>query len=254
MTTLAAMQNTQPKVALVTGAAQRIGACIAQTLHGAGYNVILHYRHSGGAAATLAGQLNAQREGSCASLQQDLLSDDLSGFAQRCQAQWGRIDLLVNNASSFYPTTLDSATQQQWQDLMGSNLRAPYFLIQALQATLIENAGAVVNIVDVYAQRPLPEYTIYSMAKAGLQMLTKALAVELAPAVRVNGVAPGAILWPNDVNDEFAQLEKDTVAARLPLARKGEPADIADAVLFLAQAPYVTGQILPVDGGRTLMQ
>jgi pteridine reductase len=161
---------------------------------------------------------------------------------------------LINNASSFYPTTLAETTAGQWDDLMGSNLRAPYFLLQALAPALSESRGAVVNIVDVYAERPLPGYGVYSMAKAGLVMLTKSMALELAPEVRVNAVAPGAILWPDEANNGFADEEKTAVAERLPLARKGEPEDIAAAVMYLLKADYVTGQILPVDGGRTLLQ
>lgn len=248
------MSNDEAPVALVSGAAQRIGACTVQTLHAAGYRVLLHYRQSSGPAEALAAQLNALREDSCRLLRYDLLSADLSALAERVAAQWGRLDLLVNNASSFYPTTLAETTAQQWDDLMGSNLRAPYFLLQALAPMLLQQRGAVVNIADVYAERPLPGYGVYSMAKAGLVMLTKAMAVELAPDIRVNAVAPGAILWPDEANDGFAEEERAAVAQRLPLARKGEPEDIASAVLYLAQAPYITGQILPVDGGRNLLQ
>lgn len=236
------------RVALVTGAARRIGAEIARVLHGAGYCVALHYHRSAEDAENLAAQLNAERPGSARTLQADLAeTSSLADLVERAAACWGGLDLLVNNASAFYPTPLGHITETHWDDLMASNLKAPLFLAQAAVPHLRRRGGCIVNIVDVYAERPLREYPVYSVAKAGLAALTKALAVELAPDVRVNGVAPGSILWPvgGDIKPE--------VLAKVALERPGTPADIAQAVLFLAAgAPYVTGQILAVDGGRNL--
>jgi pteridine reductase len=243
---------TQPepasRVALVTGAARRIGAEIARTLHGAGYRVALHYHHSAEEAEDLAAQLDAARPGSVRTLQADLAQTSaLAELVERAAACWDGLDLLVNNASAFYPTPLGQITEAHWDDLMASNLKAPLFLAQAAVPYLRRRGGNIINIVDVYAERPLREYPVYSVAKAGLAALTKALAVELAPEIRVNGVAPGSILWPagGDIKPE--------VLARVALERPGTPADIAQTVLFLADsAPYVTGQILAVDGGRSL--
>lgn len=236
------------RVALVTGAARRIGAEIARALHGAGYCVALHYHRSAEDAERLAAQLNAERPGSARTFQADLAeTSNLAELVERAAACWGGLDLLVNNASAFYPTPLGQITEAHWDDLMASNLKAPLFLAQAAVPHLRRRSGCIVNIVDVYAERPLREYPVYSVAKAGLAALTKALAVELAPEVRVNGVAPGSILWPagGDIKPE--------VLAKVALERPGTPADIAQAVLFLAaDAPYVTGQILAVDGGRSL--
>jgi pteridine reductase len=242
--------KTQPArpVALITGAARRIGAEIARALQGAGYNVALHCHRSRAEAEALAAELEAQRPDSARVLRADLGAvAELAGLVADAAGLWGGLDALVNNAAVFYPTPLATLTEAQWDDCLGANLKAPLFLAQAAAGPLRQRAGCIVNIVDIYAERPLPGYPLYSVAKAGLAALTQALAVELAPEVRVNGVAPGAILWSEEGG------AKPEILARVPLARCGEPADIARAVLFLiSQAPYVTGQILAVDGGRKL--
>lgn len=244
------MNQDQP-VVMITGAAHRVGAEMAQLLHAAGFRVIIHYRRSANAAEALAHKLNEQRTGSSVCLQADLLDmDSLSELAQKAQECWGRLDALINNASSFYPTPLGESDQAQWDDLMGSNLRAPYFLSQACWPFLQQAQGAIVNIVDIHADRPLKGHPIYSMAKAGLAMMTKSLAREMAPEVRVNGVAPGAILWPEQGLENF---QKQEILDRVALKRKGSPHDIARAVRYLlVDADYVTGQIIAVDGGRSL--
>jgi pteridine reductase len=239
------------KVALVTGASRRIGAAIVRRLHAADFRVVLHYFRSAAEAEALAAELNQERPDSVRLLRTDLADTEaLPAFIERAAGFWGRLDGLVNNASVFYPTPLGAVTVSQWDELTGSNLKAPFFLAQAVAGHLRQQRGAMVNIVDVYAERPLPGYPVYSIAKAGLAALTKALAVELAPDVRVNGVSPGAILWPEHGQDAAGQAD---ILARVPLARSGAPGDIAEAVLFLMRdAPYVTGQILAVDGGRSL--
>ncbi len=239
------------QVALITGGAHRIGAQIAQTLHAAGANLVLHYRSSKEAAELVAQQLNAQRPASVALVQGDL--QDLRRVPQivdEAAAVWGRLDALINNASAFYPTALGSVTEGQWQDLFGANLRAPFFLSQAAAPFLRSRQGCIVNITDIHADRPLKNYPVYSITKAGLVMLTKALACELGPEVRVNAVAPGAILWPEHGLDE---VTKQRIVSRTFLKRQGEPSDIAQAVLYLIRdAGYTTGQVLTVDGGRSL--
>lgn len=243
--------DIEDKVALVTGAARRIGAEIVRTLHGAGMRIVLHYRGSAAEARALQEELNAARPGSAALLQADLgRVDDFDALISESCAHWGRLDALVNNASGFYPTPIGSVTADQWQDLMDSNLRAPFFLSQAASRHLAAHGGCIVNITDIHAERPLKGYPVYSIAKAGLSMMTRALARELGPAVRVNAVAPGAILWPeHDTGPETQRQILDHIA----LKRQGDPADIARAVLFLLRdAPYVTGHTLAVDGGRSL--
>ncbi len=241
------------EVVLITGAARRIGAEIARTLHRAGVNVLLHYRGSREAAATLAAELNAERPDSVRLLQADLLhSRKLTELGERAVAEYGHLNYLVNNASTFYPTPLGEITGEHWDDLMGSNLKAPLFLTQACAPALRETQGAVVNIVDIHALRPLKGYPLYSAAKAGLWALTQAFARELGPEVRVNGVAPGAILMPED---EANMYTHDEMVERTALKRQGQPADIARTVLFLLrEAPYITGQVIPVDGGRSASQ
>lgn len=239
------------KVAIITGAAHRIGAVIAYNLHQAGINVVLHYRHSKEEAEKVCHNLNQQRADSAITLQADL--DDqtaLKPLIEKAHQQWGRLDALINNASSFYPTPLEESDQEQWDELLGSNLKAPFFLSQAAAPYLKQQHGAIINIVDIHAERPLKGYPIYSIAKAGLVMMTKSLACELGPEIRVNGVAPGAILWPeHDMNDEI----KQQIISRTFLKRQGQPADIAKAVLFLIDgAHYTSGHILTVDGGRSL--
>ncbi len=239
------------KVALITGAAHRIGATIARALHHAGMDVALHYRHSAQAAEALQEELEQLRPHSVLLLQADLLdTHSLQPLVDQVEAWRSRLDLLVNNASSFYQTPIEDADEQQWNDLMGSNLKAPFFLAKAAAGLLRQHQGAIVNLVDIHAERPLSGYPIYSMAKAGNAMMVKSLARELGPEVRVNGVAPGAILWPDEGLSEEA---KETILSRTALKRAGSPEDIARTVLFLARdADYITGQIIAVDGGRTL--
>lgn len=237
--------------ALVTGAAKRIGATITTTLHAAGANVAIHYFSSSGEARQLAERLNAERDGSAITVGGDLrdvaaLGSVVANVADRT----GRLDVLVNNASTFYPTPLASVTEAEWHDLVDSNLKAPLFLAQAALPHLKEARGSIVNIVDVHSQRPLKDHVVYGPAKAGLAMLTRSLAKDLAPDVRVNGVSPGAILWPERGLSENVQQK---IIREIPLKRAGEPGDIAAAVLFLVRdAPYVTGQIIAVDGGRSV--
>ncbi len=238
------------RTALVTGAARRIGAEITRTLHEAGANVVLHYRRSAGEAEALAASLNAVRAGSAVTVQADLLETArLPGLITETVAAFGRLDLLVNNASTFYPTPIGAIDERQWDDLVGSNLKAPLFLAQAAAGELAHSKGLIVNLVDIHGLRPLKRYPVYSVAKAGLIMLTRSLARELAPDVRVNAVAPGPVMWPQDVDSELRR----EIISRTLLKRAGSPVDVARAVLFFAAyAPYVTGQILAVDGGRSV--
>ena len=239
------------KNVLITGAAKRIGAACARLLHNEGCNVFLHYRSSAAEAQQLCAELNHQRPGSAKIMQADLLNmAELEAVAKEAYMAWGGIDVLVNNASSFYPTTVSDVTERQWNELLGSNLKAPFFLAKALAKTLADNNGCIVNIVDIHAERGLSGYPVYSISKAGLAAMTKILAKELGPEVRVNGVAPGAILWPYN---DLSEPAKQEILQRVTLKRNGEPVDIAKAVLFLIKdADYITGQILTVDGGRTL--
>jgi pteridine reductase len=243
------MSSTAP-VALVTGAANRIGAAITRLLHKAGYKVIVHYRNSASAAQALSAELNAQRPDSASCLRADLAElTQVEVLAQQSIAQWGRLDVLVNNASSFYPTSLREVDEGDWQDLMNSNARAPLFLAKHLQRALQANHGCIVNIVDSTALDGVAGFTPYTMAKAALANMTRSLARELAPQVRVNGVSPGAILWPEYVGG-VSEEEKQKTIAQTALGRMGTPEDIAQAVLFLIRdASYVTGQIIAVDGG-----
>jgi pteridine reductase len=239
------------KTGLVTGGARRVGAAIARRLHAAGANVLIHYRDSDADADRLVGELNAARAKSAQKVKAELLAPiapkALLGAALE---GFGRLDLLVNNASSFFPVALGAIEASHWEELIGSNLRAPLFIAQQAAPELAKNEGAIVNIVDIHAERPLKGYPVYSIAKAGLAAMTRSLALELAPRVRVNGVAPGAIAWPED--GQFDPAERERVVATTPLGRTGTPEDIAQAVHFLACAPYVTGQILAVDGGRSI--
>jgi pteridine reductase len=238
-------------VALITGAARRVGAVIAHTLHAAGYDVALHYRHSAAEATALADTLERQREGSTLLLQGELADTAaLPALVESLLAHCGRLDALVNNASAFYPTPVGEATPTQWNELFASNAQAPFFLSQAAVPALREAHGGIVNLLDIYAERPLANHPLYCMAKAALAAMTRSLALDLAPLVRVNGVAPGAVMWPSDgkpYDDQQALL------ARTPMQRAGTPEDVASAVLWLLRdAPFVTGQVLRVDGGRTL--
>ncbi|MDP5209703.1 pteridine reductase [Microbulbifer sp. 2205BS26-8] len=236
---------------LITGAAARLGRAIAKELHG-DHRIVIHYRSSTDAAHALANAFNAVRRDSAVALQSALDSADAcADLARRAEEAWGGIDVLVNNASAFYPTPVGSATEEDWDQLVGSNLKAPFFLSQALAGSLARNRGCIVNMADIHAERPMPEHTIYCAAKAGLVMLTKSLALELSPRVRVNAVAPGAILWPEQETTNAA--EKARIVQRIPLARTGSANDIARTVRFLTcDAPYINGQILAVDGGRNL--
>lgn len=240
------------KVALITGAARRIGAVIARELHAQGCTVVVHYHHSVAEAFQLQAELNAQRANTCYVLPADLLQlSQLPSLISQVIAQTGHLDILINNASSFYPTPLASLTEAHWDELIGSNLKAPLFLAQAALPYLHERRGCIINLLDIHAERPLYEHAIYCAAKAGLAMLTKSLALELGPAIRVNGVAPGAILWPEQgINVE----QQAGLLAKITLRRMGLPNDIAQAIRYLIQAPYITGQVLAVDGGRTLNQ
>ena len=238
------------KVALITGAAHRIGATTAKLLHDNGMNIVLHYRSSRSQAQAVQKELNDIRENSVILIQADLHSTNgLPTLIEESVKAWGRLDVLINNASSFYPTTIGKATEEQWDDLIGSNLKAPFFLSQAAAPHLKKSNGCIINIVDIHAERPLKTFPIYSMAKAGLVMMTKSLSCELGPEIRVNGVAPGAILWPENL-DEVA---KQRIVSRTFLKRQGSPMDISKTILYLIKdADYVTGQIIAVDGGRSL--
>jgi pteridine reductase len=245
------LEARSEKVVLVTGAARRVGAEIARCLHAAGAIVALHYRRSAAEAEELARDLCARRAASAFTVQADLLDPGApEALVVAVLARHGRLDGLVNNASSFFPTPVGQITEAAWADLLGSNLEAPLFLTQAAAPALAAAGGAVVNIVDIHAERPLAGYPVYSAAKAGLLGLTRAMAIELAPRVRVNGVSPGAIAWPED--GQFSAAERAAIEDHALLRRSGSPADIAGAVRFLLfEAPYVTGQILAVDGGRS---
>ena len=238
------------KTVLITGGARRVGAAIARELHAAGANLVVHYRKSGREAEALAAELNAARDKSAATIQADLLElarlPTLVEFAVR---SFGGLDVLVNNASTFHATKVGEITPADWDDLMGSNLKVPLFLSQAAAPALQKSGGLILNIVDIHALRPLRNYTVYCSAKAGLHMLTRSLAKELGPQIRVNGIAPGPVLWAEGT--EAAMREK--IIQRTILKRMGTPADIArTALFFAAQAPYITGQILAVDGGRSV--
>lgn len=243
-------QSKNLKVALITGAAHRIGATTAKLLHQNGMNIVLHYRGSREKAQALQKELNDERENSVIIIQADLhITNGLAALIEESVKAWGQLDVLINNASSFYPTQIGKATEDQWDDLLGSNLKAPFFLSQAAAPHLKKTNGCIVSIVDIHAERPLKTFPIYSMAKAGLVMMTKSLAGELGPEIRVNAVAPGAILWPENL-DEVA---KQRIVSRTFLKRQGEPNDIAKTILYLIRdANYVTGQIIAVDGGRSL--
>jgi pteridine reductase len=248
------MLNTDSRPAIiVTGAAKRVGAAIARTLHVAGANVIVHCNHSRAEADTLVKDLNALREKSASVLQGDLLAyNALKGLIDQAASAFGRLDGLVNNASTFYATPIGSIDEDNWHELIGANLKAPLFLSQAAVPYLRETKGSIVNIVDIHAERPLKDYVVYCAAKAGLVGLTRSLALELGPDIRVNGVSPGAILWPDGTSD-FSEAERARIVEQTPLKRIGSPQDIADAVKFLLlDAPYVSGQILAVDGGREI--
>jgi pteridine reductase len=239
------------KTALVTGAARRVGATIVRVLHGAGANVVLHYRSSAEDAVQLAAELNGTRAGTVSLAQSDLLdvTQHAALVASALQA-FGALDILVNNASSFYPTPVGDISEIDWDDLVGTNLKAPLFLAQAAASTLHERGGLIINLADIHGIRPLRRYPVYSVAKAGVIMLTRVLARELGPHVRVNAIAPGPVMWPEDGLDPALQAK---ILQRTALKRPGSAVDVARACLFFAaEAPYVTGQILAVDGGRSI--
>jgi len=236
---------------LITGGAKRVGAAIARELHGAGANLLVHYRGSAEAALGLAAELETRRAGSVATIAADLLDvATLPALVDAALARFGRLDVLVNNASSFYATPVGSITLAQWDDLLGTNLRAPLFLAQAAAPALRAAQGSILNLIDIHALRPLRRHPVYCAAKSGLAMLTRSLARELGPEVRVNGIAPGPVLWPETAIEERLKAE---IIERTALKRIGSPQDVARTALFLtAHAPYVTGQIIAVDGGRSI--
>ena len=238
------------KVVLITGGAKRVGAGICRKLHATGASLMLHYRASAGEARLLQAELNHARPKSVALIQADLLDVvKLPSLIEQTIATFGRLDALINNASSFYATPVGEITPAAWEDLIGTNLRAPAFLAQAAAGALRRTQGAIVNITDIHAQRPLKNYVVYTIAKAGLTGLTRSLARELAPEVRVNAIAPGPILWPDD--DQFDELSRQRIVSSTPLKREGTPDDIARAVHYLlVDASYVTGVTIEVDGGR----
>ena len=240
----------QDKVVLITGAARRVGAAIARRLHAAGATVVVHYHNSHIETQRLAAELNGVRPGSVTTLGGDLLDLKLlPALVEATIARCGHLDVLINNASTFYPTPVGGITEAHWNDLMGTNLRAPLFLSQAAAPHLKARNGLILNIVDIHGMRPLRHHVVYSPAKAGLIMLTQSLACELAPEVRVNGIAPGPVEFPEK---GLSEDMKQAIIAKTLLKRRGSPEDIARAALFFAsEAPYVTGQILAVDGGRS---
>ncbi|MDI9244466.1 pteridine reductase [Marinobacter sp. CHS3-4] len=245
--------TSQHPVALITGAAHRLGAHTARHLHGRGWNLVIHYRSREAQARSLAEDLNSLRPDSAVAIKADLSqADQISPLAEKAIGQWGRLDGLINNASVFYPKPTEDATSEDWETVMHTNLRAPFFLGQACLPALRASGGSIVNLIDIYGERPLANHPLYSASKSGLATLTKAWAKDLAPEVRVNGVSPGAILWPEG-ESEIDPEQQQSILDRTPLQRTGEPADIAGAIAYLlCDAPFVTGQILSVDGGRSL--
>jgi pteridine reductase len=242
----------QGKVVLISGGAKRVGAAICRRLHEAGANLMIHYRSSVTEAEALCDELNRNRPDSAALVQADLHDvERLPELVAATMKHYGRLDVLINNASSFYPTAVGEIGEKDWHDLLGTNLKAPLFLSQAAAEPLRHSHGCIVNITDIHAERPMKSYVVYSIAKAGLVALTKSLAHELGPEVRVNAVAPGPIMWPEE-DPTFDDQERRRIVAHTLLKREGSPDDIARAVLFLVKdAPYITGTILPVDGGRS---
>jgi len=243
----------QGKVILVTGGARRVGVAICRRLHSQGASLVVHYRASESEARALEAELDQVRPGSVALVQADLLETaNLPRLIDETVSHFGRLDALVNNASSFFPTPLGEVTEDGWEDLIGSNLKAPLFLSQAAAPQLKRQRGCIVNIVDIHSEWPLKRYVIYNAAKGGLASLTRSLAVELAPEVRVNGISPGPILWP-EAGEWMDEASRQRIIGRTLLKRTGEPDDIARTVSFLiADAPYITGQIIAVDGGRSV--
>lgn len=249
MTSPSSALNNAP-VVLITGSAKRLGCAMLRRLHHQGYRVIIHCHRSIDDAQQLAGDFNQQRAHSAAVIAGDLTQNDtLQRLATEALQCFGRLDVLINNASAFYPTAIGQASFDDWEQLMGSNAKAPFFLSQALAPALSQQNGCIINMVDIHAERPLQEHPIYCMAKSALLMLTKSLARELAPTIRVNGIAPGAILWPSN---DIAEADKTMILRQIPLERLGTPDDIADTACFLIQSSYINGQVIAVDGGRSL--
>jgi pteridine reductase len=248
---MATLPSLSGKVALVTGAARRIGAAISRCLHADGANVVIHYRGSADDAITLCSELNAIRPDSAMSIRADLAdSTKLPDLIAATTAWQGTLDILINNASSFYPTPMGNISEDNWNDLIGANLKAPLFLSQAALEALRKSHGVIINIVDIHAQSPLADHAVYGVTKAGLAMLTRSLAKDLAPEIRVNGVSPGAIMWPEA---ELSDETKTAILEQIPAGRAGDASDIAGCVLYLVRdANYVTGQIIAVDGGRSV--
>ena len=247
----AAGKASNTRWALITGAAKRVGAEVSRHLHAHGIDIAVHYRSSSNAAEALCDELNAKRDASALSLQADLLEiSGIPGLVDRLIEQTGRLDILINNASSFYPTPMGSITEQHWHELVGSNLKAPLFLCQAAAPHLRRSGGVIINMADIHARRPMREHIVYGIAKAGMEMLTRSLARELGPEIRVNGVAPGAVLWPDSGLSDGVQ---DSIIRQIALKRPGSPDDIARCIRFLIDdAPYITGETITVDGGRSV--
>ncbi|MFO8140676.1 MAG: pteridine reductase [Marinobacter sp.] len=240
-------------VVLITGAAHRLGAHTAETLHGRGWNVVIHYRSRAGQAGQLVEKLNRERADSATSVQADLTkADEIANLARAACQHWGRLDGLINNASVFYPRATEACTEEDWDEIMGANLKAPLFLLKHCLPALKKSSGSVVNLIDIYSEKPLKDHPLYCASKAGLAALTRSWAQDLAPQIRVNGVSPGAILWPEG-EAEVDPAHQQAILDKTPLARTGKPEDIAGAIVYLlCDAPFVTGQILAVDGGRSL--
>ena len=238
-------------VVLITGGAKRIGSHVTQFLHNCGYSIMIHYRSSASSAHQLVEELNDKRENSADAVQGDLIDiESIPKIIEQTIDRFGHLDVLINNASTFYPTPIELIENDFWNDLVGSNFKGPAFLIKAAVPHIRDSQGCIINIVDIYASKPLSNHPIYCSAKAGLQMLTKSLARDLAPDIRVNGVAPGAILWPEKGNTEITQ---DELIENIPLGRMGAPEDIAKTIRFLIEdGTYITGQIITVDGGRSV--
>ena len=245
------MNDTNNKWALITGGSKRIGAKMAETLHDAGINIAIHFNSSSDSATELCAQLNAKRADSSITLKADLTNQEaLEHLVPSLIEQTRRLDVLINNASTFYPTPIQSITLTDWDDLMGTNLKAPLFLCKYAAEYLKKSSGVILNIIDIHAKKPLKDHLIYGSAKAGLATLTRSLAKDLAPDIRVNGISPGLILWPEDEPPEDI---KNNILEQIPLKNPGTPEDIAQCALFLIQdAPYATGQIIAVDGGRSI--
>ncbi|MCP4476296.1 MAG: pteridine reductase [Gammaproteobacteria bacterium] len=242
---------TTAKVALISGAGKRLGATIATRLHQQGYNVVVHYRQAAESAEALCSTLNTQRDHSAITLQADLSdSTALQPLISQAVQQWGQLDLVVNNAAAFYPTPLTEANVDDWQLIFNTNVRAPFFLVQAAIPHLEKVNGNVINIVDIHAEQPLKNFSLYCMSKAALLAMTRSMAKELGPAIRINGIAPGMVAWPND--DSLTENARASIIKRIALKRAGSADNIAETVCFIVNNDYLTGEIIHVDGGRLL--